>query len=235
MSGRDDMVITPHIRGRQEKGPKERAAEERHTSRAKARKRGLLKRIRRGRQIRQARLARLKGKGVAARAAGKGIGKVAAAKGSAKLASRFAGPIGVALLIMDVAEISGGLNRRILTGASGRRQDAEDANTVWGSIDETATAASRARANMAGSDPILYLMAETAGTSAQVAKLGAWHRKRELAIAVGRDIIERDEGFDTADSTVDKAIEGAKAELKRGADSFVDVIRGWMGKAPLTR
>ena len=150
-------------------------------------------------------------------------------------ASRIAGPVGVALVIMDAIGVAGRTMRRAEDGISGRLLDAQDQDAIYGGMDEQATGAAKGRASIEGREDLLRIIGTEGRVNSQIASLGSYFKEKETAIARGSDLIEREPGFDHLESIADKAIEKGTSAIKSGADSAINSIRWMFGKDALTR
>jgi len=225
------MVITPRLGEDGDTGPRRRAREARETTRAKDKRSALIGRLRAARIARRAQTAR---KAATARRAASAETKAATGIGE-KAGSRFLGPVGVALLFVDAVNMVGSTLRRAEGGISGRLLDAMDQDTIYGSLDETATGAQQGRKNIEGDEDLLKIIGIEGRVNSQIGQLGAWFRQREIARAIGSDLIEREPAFDHLGSIADKAIDGSVHALKTVADKAVNAIRSYQGKGALTR
>lgn len=235
MTKRDSMVIVPSLKAPRDSGPARRAREERNLARTKRKRSALAKRLRKAKMLRRMQAAKSARR---SRALSKGSKKLAsgATRGvGLKAASRFMGPVGVALLAMDAINIVGSGVRRGQDGVSGRLLEAMDQDGIYARLDEYATGASKSRGIIEGNQDLLEIIGIEGRVNSQIGRLGAYFRERETARAIGEDIIEREPGFDHLTTIADKAIVGAANGIKDGADGFVNAIRKWSGKGPLTR
>jgi len=224
-SKRDDMVITPRIKPRSETGPRRRAREAKRNAKVKGRRGKLLKKLRNAQVARKMAAARKAHRSAAAARAAKG----AASAAGKKVASRFLGPVGVALLVMDVVNYAGGVVRRAEGGVSGRLLDAQDNHDKWAGLDIDATAAKRTRAAIGSNDRLIGIIGLQHGANGQIAEAGAWLKERETAIAVGSDLIEREPDFDHMETIMDKTIAGFMDVVKTSADSGIDAVKEYFG------
>jgi len=220
---RDSMVFTPGATQKGDSAPRRKAVEERKLARAKRKKSTIVSKLRKARIIRGVQSAR------AIKASGLGR------KVAAKAGSRLAGPVGIALLAMDVVNAVGSVSRRAEGGISGRLLEAMDQNTIYGQTDEIATGTARAREGIEGNEDLLKIIGIQDRVNSQVGQLGAWFKEREIARAIGSDLIEREPSFDHLESIADKAIAGSMNALKVGADEAINAIRSFAGKGPLVR
>jgi len=231
-SDRDNMVITPRFITPRDSGPRRRAKEARETARGKKKSRALLKKARQARRARQARAGRVAG---AARKASSVKTAANLASKAKMLGSRLAGPVGVALLVMDAANVVGSTIRRAEGGVSGRLLGAMDQDDWYNRLDEEATGRENGRKNIEGREDLLRIIGMEGRVNSQIAQLTSYYIEKETDIAIGNDLIEREPTFDHLETIVDKGISGAVDSLKSGADSAINAMRGWLGKGELTR
>lgn len=218
---RDSMVITPDLEGGSG-GPRRRAQQARKRTRAEKEKKGLLSRLREARAARKLQAARA-------------VRKPPSAGGSAGMRSRVAGGLGVAFLFMEAVNIAGRTARRGELGVSGRLLDAMDNHTRFGLVDEQVTGIANARAGIEGNEDLLRIVGIQGRVNAQIADVFDIIKERETARAIGADVIEREMGFDSMDTLMDKAIQASAREIKDGADRLVNALRRWQGKGELVR
>lgn len=226
---RDDMVINPSFKAPSDSGPKRRIREERKQDKAKKRRLAIAKKMKSLRKARRAQNARARSV-KAPRGSGGMAAKISAG------AARIAGPVGVALVIMDAIGAAGRVARRAEGGISGRLLDAQDQDAIYGDMDEQATGAANARATIEGKEDLLRIIGSEGRVNSQIGALGAYFKEKETAMAMGADLIEREPGgFDHLESVTDKAIEKGTSAIKSGADSAINGIRWMFGKDALTR
>tara|TARA_R110000824_G_scaffold366507_2_gene555179 strand:+ start:199 stop:879 length:681 start_codon:yes stop_codon:yes gene_type:complete len=226
------MVITPRFITPRDSGPRRRAKEARETARAKKKKKGQLKKMRKARRARK--LSAGKAARVARSASAAKTGLSLASK-AGKLGSRFAGPVGIALLVMDATNLVGSNMRRAEGGVSARLLGAMDQDGIYQGLDEEATGAENGRKNIEGRENLLRIIGKENRVNSQIAQLTEYFIEKETAIAIGNDLIEREPAFDHLETVVDKALVGAVDAVKSGADSAINAMRGWAGKGPITR
>jgi hypothetical protein len=233
MTDRESMVLRPRLG--EDPGPVRKAEAARARARATKEKGRLLRAVRRAATVRRLQTARHARDTARARAAAKGVGNTARRLGLGSGVSKIAGPAGIALMALEVANAVGSVGRRAGASVSGRLLGAMDQHDIYGALDEVATGAARGRGSIESSEDLLRIIDLEGGVNSQIAGLGAYFREKETAIAKGADLIEREPGFDHLESIVDKAIDGARTAAKDGADAMVSGIRSWLGKEPLVR
>lgn len=231
-NNRDNMIIVPRFSTPRDSGPRRRAREARETHKAERRNRLTRKKIQRAAQARKVQV----GGRVAANAkkvsAAKGLGKAGTAKG----ASRMMGWVGVALLAVDGVNAVGSVARRAEGGISGRLLDAMDQNDMYqDGLDERATGIAKGREHIESNNDLLRIIGSENRVNSQIGQLGAYFKEKETAIAIGSDLIEREQSFDHLATIADKVIDKGASTLKSVADDTINAIRGWIGKGPISR
>ena len=230
-NNRDNMVIVPRFTAPRDSGPRRRAREAKETYKAKRKSRLTRKKIQRAAQARKVQVGGRVASNAKKVSAAKGLGKAGTAKG----ASRMMGWVGVALLAVDGVNAVGGAMRRAEGGVSGRLLDAMDQNDMYQGLDEQATGIAKGRGHIESNNDLLRIIGTEGRVNSQIGQLGAYFKEKETAIAIGSDLIEREQGFDHLGTIADKAIQSGASGLKSVTDDTINAIRGWIGKGPITR
>jgi len=214
----DDMVMTPRFIRPKSTNPGERAKEERRTLHHRQRKRASTRSMRRATVARQMRRRRVHGRR-------KPTGYQGAARATKALAAKSAGRVvpvaGWILLLMDLVILGGQAARRFgVHDASGRLVEAEDAHTIFGDLDEKATANAEVLGALEGDRGALRAIGQDGGMSSSLRSNVAKLKAQALRRAHGADMIARDPHFDSADSLLDQLIalwdmSGVKAAVDR--------------------
>lgn len=227
MTSRDDMVIVPRLRKPGQPSARQRAADERRSDVARKRRGRLFRRIRRARLARRAALG---GRGISRRIRTGNLVKtgIKAGRTAVKVGSRLAGALGLVMLAAD-AVILGAVAVRRVRGASIRLIQAQDAHTLYGDLDEQATAAAEARGFIEGNSDLLRIIAIEGRVNSQILGIANFVRKDALDRARANDLIERYPGFDSADTVVDQWIKQTVVSIKAVADDAIDALRDFMG------
>lgn len=230
---RDSMVFRPGVEPGPDR-PQRRAQNQRKKARAAAARKSILRRLAKVQKLRALQSAvSLKNAARARKAAG--AGAKAAGRLGLKAGARIAGPVGVALLVMDAVNAVGNVARRSQEGISGRLLAAMNANTVYGELDEQAAGIANARSRIEGNEVLLGIIGRQGRVNGQIAELFASFKERETARAIGSDLIEREPTADHLGSLTDKFIKGATSAVKTSADAGINAIRDFFGKEPLVR
>lgn len=212
---REDMTITPRLKRREETSTRERAREERHIERARNRKSRIFRRIRRARRLRKRLAARQFGRSQRGAAASRAANAAARRRAIGATAAKA---IGIAAVAVELL-IEGGRVARALGGKSGRLINAEDANTIYGDLDEQATASAETRGFVESKSSLLRIIARQGKVNSQITSIAQDLKRLALMRARGSDLIEREPAFDSPDRIMDKLIKkAAELDLKGLAD-----------------
>lgn len=224
----EDMVIRvgQDLRSRVQ-GPRQKAEEKRKITLAERVKRSMLDRLKTYVEWRRFAAMRSAARSLLRPATGSGMGL--AFRGALKA-------VGIAAIAGEAVVMMGhGLLRA--NGASGRLLEAQDADMLYGDLDEQATAAGRTRGRIESDEQLLRIIGIEGKVNSQINQLGEDIRQMELWRARGEDQIERDAHFDSPDSMLDKAFQAAGAKwgtdrLREKTDRAVQAMkRSWVYKA----
>jgi len=192
-TARDDMVITPRLKRKDETSPRERAKEERRNEQE-----GLRRRRRRVRASRAERAARTRTRTRPSRGRVK-VGVRNAARGATRV-------LGAAAVAAEALILTGQAFRQFEHGMSKRLVEAQDAHTIYGDLDEQFTASQNTRNFFESRPDLLRAIRNNGAMSAGMKQVSADMRRIELRHARGADLIERDPAFDSPDAFEDKVI-----------------------------
>jgi hypothetical protein len=200
MSKRDDMVIVPRLKRREEQGVKQRAAEERRMTRERRKRRRLLRHMaRRWGALRAMRQAAGKPFRKAKTKAGKSARRTQVLRGASRA-------MGLAFVLAEGVILAGQAVRKIEHGKSSRLIQAEDAHTIYGDMDEQLTASASVRSFYEGRPDVLRAMGNQGRMNAGLQSAAADLEKLQMQYLRGADLIERDPFFDSPDSFTDKLL-----------------------------
>lgn len=237
MTSRDDMVIRPVIETPERRSVRQRTEDRRRFDRRGGRHRSR----RRGRLLRAASARRAARKVTPPRTAGsKKLAKRLNASRlfmttAGRVAARGAGLFAVVPVLMELTIYMGQLGRRA-KGASKAFVEAQDAHTIFGSLDEHIAANIAARDFVEARPMLLKTIALEGKVNEGILSVAADTRRAALETAIGQDLMSRDPSLDMFDPTFVAALKARQWGLQKWSmvkpmlDEAIDAIKRARGE-----